>query len=403
MASSVRIAGVGATAVGRLGRSAEELAETALDRALADAGMGRGDLQGLIAVPSLSNPTFMQAHQLATRMGLLPRRKMIVRTIDTGGAGPITSLGTARNMILSGWTDTVAVVASDAVLSMDRELFRARADDSVRGSGLPSPSIPHGYDRVAQWHMARHGVTREQLAMVPVLFSHFAARHPDAMCRRPFSVEDVLASPRVAPVTNVLECARRADGAAALVIASSSYVRRQLAKPLELCPAIVSTGEASGPLYPPAEIGEEMFSCERAAHIAFESAQLSVRDIDFFALYDCFPICFLRALEAVGCCPVGEAGRFVESAYRRLAATGRLAPEEFPFTTHGGLACFGAPWEVPAMYGVLEAVAQLTARAGAERQLSPKPRRALVYGNGGIFSASAVAILGDGVYGARGC
>lgn len=397
MATSVRIVGVGATPVGRLGRSAEELAEAALDRALADAGMGRGDLQGLIAVPSLSNPTFMQAHQLATRMGLLPRRKMIVRTIDTGGAGPITALGTARNMILSGWTDTVAVVASDAVLSMDRELFRARADDAVRGSGLPSPSIPHGYDRIAQWHMRRHGVTREQLAMVPAIFSHFSARHPDAMCREPFTVEAVLASPRVAPVTNVLECARRADGAAALVISSSSHFRRHFPKSLELCPAIVSTGEASGPLYPPAEIDEELFSCERAARIAFESAQLSVRDIDFFALYDCFPICFLRALEAVGCCPSGGAGEFVERAWRQLATRGTLAPSEFPFNLHGGLACFGAPWEVPAMYGVLEAVAQLTGRA-AGRQVTPKPRRALVYGNGGIFSASAVAVLGDGVY-----
>lgn len=398
MGTPVRIVGAGATAIGRLGRSSAELAEEALDLALRDAGLSRSDLQGLIAVPSLANPTFMQAHQLATRMGLLPRRKMIVRTIDTGGAGPVTSLGTARNMILSGWTDTVAVVASDAVLSMDREAFRARADDSVRGSGLPSPSIPHGYDRVAQWHMARHGVTREELAMVPVLFSHFAALHPGAMCRKPLTLEEVLASPPVAPVTNLLECARRADGAAAVVLASTSYLRQSMAKAPELCPAVISTGEASGPLYPPAEIGDEMFSCERAARIAFESAQLSVRDIGFFALYDCFPICFLRALEAVGCCPVGEAGRFVESAYRRLLATGRLAPEEFPFNTHGGLACFGAPWEVPAMYGVLEAVAQLTGRAGASRQLAPKPRRALIYGNGGIFSASAVAILGDGVY-----
>jgi acetyl-CoA acetyltransferase len=217
------------------------------------------------------------------------------------------------------------------------------------------------------------------------------------MCREPFTVEAVLASPRVAPVTNVLECARRADGAAALVISSSSHFRRHFPKSLELCPAIVSTGEASGPLYPPAEIDEELFSCERAARIAFESAQLSVRDIDFFALYDCFPICFLRALEAVGCCPSGGAGELVERAWRQLATRGTLAPSEFPFNLHGGLACFGAPWEVPAMYGVLEAVAQLTGRA-AGRQVTPKPRRALVYGNGGIFSASAVAVLGDGVY-----
>ena len=43
------------------------------------------------------------------------------------------------------------------------------------------------------------------------------------------------------------------------------------------------------------------------------------------------------------------------------------------------------------MYNVIEAYRQLTGRAGA-RQVAAC-RRALVYGNGGIFSASSVAIL----------
>jgi acetyl-CoA acetyltransferase len=60
--------------------------------------------------------------------------------------------------------------------------------------------------------------------------------------------------------------------------------------------------------------------------------------------------------------------------------------------THGGLLSFGAPWETPAMYNVMEAVAQLTNNA-VDRQI-PNVKKALVYGNGGIFSASAVAILG---------
>ena len=47
------------------------------------------------------------------------------------------------------------------------------------------------------------------------------------------------------------------------------------------------------------------------------------------------------------------------------------------------------------MYNVCEAVAQLTRRAGT-RQVEGA-RRALVYGNGGIFSASAVAILARAV------
>ncbi|HQK20713.1 MAG TPA: hypothetical protein PLJ27_24845, partial [Polyangiaceae bacterium] len=59
--------------------------------------------------------------------------------------------------------------------------------------------------------------------------------------------------------------------------------------------------------------------------------------------------------------------------------------------THGGLLAFGAPWEVPAMYNIIEAFDQLTHRA--EGRQIPNARRALVYGNGGVFSASAVAIL----------
>ena len=66
-------------------------------------------------------------------------------------------------------------------------------------------------------------------------------------------------------------------------------------------------------------------------------------------------------------------------------------PTFFPINTHGGLLCYGAPWEVPAMYNIIEAVQQLRGTARG-RQLE-ECRRALVYGNGGIFSASSVAIL----------
>lgn len=46
----VRIVGCGSTAVGRLRKSATVLATDALQAALADAGMQRGDLEGLVAV-----------------------------------------------------------------------------------------------------------------------------------------------------------------------------------------------------------------------------------------------------------------------------------------------------------------------------------------------------------------
>ena len=56
--------------------------------------------------------------------------------------------------------------------------------------------------------------------------------------------------------------------------------------------------------------------------------------------YDCFPICFLRAVEAVGLAPKGEGGKWIERMYavRRpffgLAVSGRLGRLARPFHSH---------------------------------------------------------------------
>lgn len=395
-----RIVGIGRTPVGRLGKNSTQLGLEALERALADAGLSRSHLSGLVSVPSLSDPHFMQGHYFATQAGLLPQKRMIVRTIDTGGAGPISAIAVATSLLERRWADAVAIVATDAVSSMGTREFLERADASVEGGDLPRPAIVNGYDRIAQWHMQRYGLRREQLAMVPVLMSYNAVKHPEAMCRRPTTLEEVMTSRPIAPATNLLECARRADGAAVVIVSTEQFLRDSGSrKSHRECPIVVGCGEGSGPLYPPSmeNISEEMFSCELAAKSAYEEAQLGPSDIDFWGLYDCYPICFIRALEALKVCRQGEAGAFVEEHYNSAVRHNGTDPSTFPINTHGGLLCFGAPWEVPAMYNIHEAVEQLSGRA-VGRQVVPKPRRALVYGNGGIFSASSVAILGDGSY-----
>eukprot|EP00126_Sphaerothecum_destruens_P004592 Sdes_comp18276_c0_seq1m7929 len=389
------VIGVGLTSLGKTGKSATQLMQEALESALSSASVRLEQIDGLIAVPSMSEPRFMQAHYLATKMKLLPHKDVIVRTIDTGGAGPISGLLEADRMIRLQGRDLVAVVAGDAVSSLPIQEFLLRADSGICDAQAPeshlkSPIIPHAYDRVAQWQINTSSLTREQLAMVSVLMSRQAIRHPFALTRTPHTLSQILESPSVAPVTNLLECARRADGGAAIIVASSRFLKENCNS--KWGPIIVGGGEGSGPLYPPAQIEETMFSCEEAAQAAYDNAHVGVEDIDFFALYDCFPICFVRAVEAVKLAPKGGGGDWVESFYKLSEKqNGVLTPSQFPLNTHGGLLAFGAPWEVPAMYNVIEAIHQLNGTAGS-RQV-PNAKRALVYGNGGVFSASAVAIL----------
>ena len=122
--------------------------------------------------------------------------------------------------------------------------------------------------------------------------------------------------------------------------------------------SILGSGESSGPLVPsPKEqMGEfPLFGSDAAMVQAYcQAGSFKAGDIDFFALYDCFPICLIRALEAAGICSQGEGGNYIEAQYSKLMNAVNSGKEEelmqdptfFPVNTHGGLLCYGAPWEV---------------------------------------------------------
>ena len=392
--------------------STTDMIRPLLDSALRESGLSSRDVEGLIAVPSMADNHFMEAHFHATELGLFSScleedRPLRCKTIDTGGAGPVSAVLEAERMICHGGLDCVAVVAADCVGSMDSASFLEKADGIfLKNSSLTSPAIPSGYDRVTKYQMDTFGITRDQLRMVVSLESFHAGMHPESLFYKKSggtktysTLDEVRGAPDVTPNISLLECARRADGAACLIMASNRFLKRR-GLDVRGSVTVVGTGESSGPLYPPDEMNETPFSCEEAMAYAYRAAgNLNAEDIDFFGLYDCFPICLVRALEASGLCPKGGAGAYVEDQYDRLVEaveSGReqdliADPTFFPVNTHGGLLCYGAPWEVPAMYHVIEAVRQLRGEPKGRR--IDGARRALVYANGGIFSASAVAIL----------
>jgi acetyl-CoA acetyltransferase len=388
-----------------------------LHGALKEAQLDIQDVDGLIAVPSLKENHFMESHYQATLLGMFsPDRPLRCRTIDTGGAGPVSALLEAERMIKNEMLDCVAVVAADSVGSMSSHDFLDKADNiflklaamSQPPQKVKSPAIPHGYDKITQYQMKEFGLKRDQLRMAVCLESFHAGMHKKSLYyqknhpkgRRYTPLQDVRQAPNITPNISILECARRADGAACLILASNRFlVRRNLYQ--QGLPSIIGGGESSGPLYPLSDIDEASYSsCEEAMTGAYASAgNLSAKDIDFFGLYDCFPICLVRALEACGLTEKGRGGEYLEQQYTELMQAMEadridtlLANKTFfPVNTHGGLLCYGAPWEVPAMYNIIEAVHQL--RGTTQGRQIDDCRRALVYGNGGVLSASAVAIL----------
>lgn len=95
--------------------------------------------------------------------------------------------------------------------------------------------------------METYGLERRQLAMCSSLMSLMSSKHPAALTRQPRSFETVLSSPVVAPSTTVLECARRADGGAAVILASSQFMERRGMEVKDSI-AVISGGEGFGGL-----------------------------------------------------------------------------------------------------------------------------------------------------------
>ena len=98
-----------------------------------------------------------------------------------------------------------------------------------------------------------------------------------------------------------------------------------------------------------------MTGAESACRRALREAGITLADVDFAELYDCFTISVLMQLEDLGFCARGESPAFVRE--RGIGVHGGL-----PVNTHGGLLSHSYLLGVE---HVIEAVRQVRGQAGA--------------------------------------
>ena len=116
-----------------------------------------------------------------------------------------------------------------------------------------------------------------------------------------------------------------------------------------------------------------MATRDAGAHL-WRRTDFKPSDVDVAELYDGFSFLTLSWLEALGLCPVGESGPFVEGG-RRIALDGEL-----PLNTNGGQLSGGRLHG----YGFLhEAIVQLRGDGGARQIAKPDPRVAVAAAGGG--------------------
>lgn len=378
----VAIVGSADTEVGKVpDLSATELCIEAAMRALADAGIGKDRIDGLVTCNSMTEPHMYMAEVLAEYLQIFPRYCV---STSAGGGTTYSSLFYAANAIASGICNTVLVCLADRLRSgLTREqAMQTQSSTGHREFEIPyGPTVPAYYALIARAHMDAYGTTPEQLASVAVHARRHAGRNPAAQMRDPISVDDVLASRMIADPLHLLDCSLVSDGGAAVILTSAERAADFPHRPVY----ILGAGEGHSHEHISQARSLTTSAAVASGRLAFDMAGLHPADIDVAGIYDCFTPVVLIELEDLGFCKKGEAGAFVAAGETALGGS-------LPMNTHGGLLSHCHPGNPGAMFALTEVVAQLRHTAG-ERQVE-NAETALAHAQGGVMSSHATLILG---------
>jgi acetyl-CoA acetyltransferase len=348
----IAITGIGATEQGEIpGQTANEIALRAAAAAIADAGIDKSVIDGLVTCqPPLSGERAGLDEDMGQLLGINPS---FSSTLHYGACG--FSLHLAAMAITSGLATTV-------LLTYGTNQRSARASFSVPIGGGANWAAIDGFVHVAgpaamaaRQHMARYGTTEAQLGAIPVAQREWAAKNPLAIFRTPLSIEDYLASPYTVEPLRRHDLTMVSDGGTAVIVTTADRVRDAPRTPVYLAGLAQQTALRN-------DQNPDRFMRPWISVIAdrvYRAAGVSPGDIDIAYLQDATSVWVLQQLEQYGFCKEGEAGPFVAEGHTRPGGT-------LPVNTHGGQLSESYTWNWMHLY---EAVRQLRGECG-DRQVA---------------------------------
>jgi len=371
---SVSIIGTGCTQFGEHWcKSFRQLIAEAGIEAILNAGIEGNDIEAIFGGNMASGRFIGQEHVgalIADQLGLNPKAATRVENACASGG---TALRAGYMAIKSGEYDVVAVGGVEKMTDVGVQ----EAAIALGGAGDQETELFHGasfpalYALMARKHMKEFGTTEEQMAAVAVKNHHNAMLNPKAQFHREIKVEDVMKSGYIASPLKLLDCSPITDGAAAVILCESEKARKICETPIE----IIASEQASDTL---ALAGRKSLVETEAAKVAgknaFEKSKLSVKDIDFAEVHDCFTIAEILAIEALGFCEKGKGGQFTEQGKTALGG-------EIPVNPSGGLKGKGHPVGATGVAQAVEVCIQL--RGKAEKRQVKDAKIGLAHNVGG--------------------
>ncbi|MFZ5706807.1 MAG: lipid-transfer protein [Pseudomonadota bacterium] len=354
LAGKAAIVGIGATEFSKnSGRSEMRLAVEAILSALEDAGIDRGEVDGLSTYTMDNNP------EIEVFRNIGGRQLKFFSRIHYGGGAACAPIMQAAMAVATGVAEVVVCYRA----MNERSQYRF-------GTGYTPPPVPnaesahYGYyvpfglispaswvAMSAQRYMYETGATSEDFGRVSVACRRHAANNPAAwFYQQPISLDDHQASRWIVEPLHLLDCCQESDGAVAIVVTSAERAAKLKQPPAIIRAAAQGAADDQQMMtsYYRTDIAR-LSEMDLVAEQLYAQAGMGPDDIRTAILYDHFSPFVLPQLEAFGFAGRGQARHFI--AQEGIEIGGRL-----PVNTNGGQ--LGEAY-IHGMNGIAEAVRQV--------------------------------------------
>jgi len=348
MTRTVGIGGIGLHPFGRFDDlTATDMGVVAVRAALAEAGVGRGEIQAAFCGTAYGGVA--AGHRVLSALALTG---MPIVDVEAGCASGGAALQVGVSQIASGQADCVLVFGIE---KMPRGVIRSSFFAPWQEAAGLTPA-PAYFALRAQRLLREHDLTRDHLAQLVVKNRANGALNPDAMFRSAVTAEQVLASRMVCDPLHLWMLCSPNEGAAAVVL-----------RPARDGDVVVA-GVSLRSHLPGSVLGEDSPLCgiddtnitpptTLAARDAYEQAGIGPDDIDVVECQDTDAARELLTWAELGLCAPGEQARLLADGDAELG--GRR-----PVNPSGGLLSKGEPLGASALGQVVEIVRQLRGTAG---------------------------------------
>lgn len=349
--TEVHVVGVGMTRFGKHpDADSTDLGAEALLGAVADAGIDPRVIEAAYCGHVFQG--MVTGQRILAHVGLAGLPLSNVENACSSGA---TAVREASLAIRAGEHDVVVAVGTEHLTGRFSGALTPDPSDPEAAVGATMPGV---YAMRARRYMHEYGMTREQLALIPVKNKRNAALNPLAHFRTRITVEDVLASRPVADPLRLHDCSPVTDGAAAVIVMSDRAAKRYgTGRTVRLAASTLRSGSVD---VEPTSMTFEPLT-RATAQDAYDKAGIGPEDVDFCEVHDCFSIAEVLRVEGLGLFREGEYPGAVERGEADLG--GRL-----PVNPSGGLLGKGHPLGGTGVAQVVELVRQLRGEAG-DRQI----------------------------------